>query len=79
MTMERKITAHETSADSQRGQSLVLVALMIIGLVGFVGLAVDVGFVFARRAQLTAAVDAAALAGATEVVGPGGIGSAAVA
>ena len=74
--MERKITAHETSADSQRGQSLVLVALMIIGLVGFVGLAVDVGFVFARRAQLTAAVDAAALAGATEVVGPGGIGSA---
>lgn len=74
--MEHKITAQEIKGNDQRGQSLVLVALMMVGLLGFVGLAVDVGFVFARRAQLTAAVDAAALAGATEVVGPGGIGAA---
>ncbi len=61
---------------SERGQSLVIVALVMIGLLAIVGLAVDVGFLFARRAQLSAAVDAAALAGVTELAGVGGIGSA---
>jgi len=53
----------------ERGQSLVLVAFMLIGLLAIVGIAVDVGFVFARGAQLQAAVDAAALAGVTELAG----------
>lgn len=53
--------------ESERGQSIVLVALMFIGLLGLVGLAVDVGFIFARRSQLSSAVDAAALAGVVEL------------
>ena len=52
---------------SQRGQSIVLIALALIGLLAFVGIAVDVGFVFARSSQLQAAVDAAALAGIVEL------------
>lgn len=55
---------------SQSGQSLVLVAFLFIGLMAFVGIAVDVGFVYARNAQLSAAVDAAALAGVVELNGP---------
>ena len=53
--------------DSERGQSIVLIAAAMIGLLAFVGIAVDVGFVFARNSQLQAGVDAAALAGVTEL------------
>ena len=55
---------------SQEGQSLVLVALMFVGIIGFVGLAVDVGFIMVRNSQLQTAVDAAVLAGVTEITGP---------
>lgn len=51
----------------ERGQSIVLIAAAIVGLIAMIGLAVDVGLVFARGAQLQAAVDAAALAGVTEL------------
>ncbi len=51
----------------ERGQSIVIVALSLIGLLAFVGIAVDVGFIFARSSQLQSAVDAAALAGVTEI------------
>ena len=54
-------------AGDQKGQTIILVALMLIALLGIVGLAVDVGLVFARNSQLSAAVDAAVLAGVTEV------------
>lgn len=74
--MERLKKLIPNLEQNQRGQSLVLVAFMIVGLVAFVGLGVDVGFVYARRAQLSAAVDSAALAGAVEAIGPGGIGAA---
>ncbi|MCZ7668293.1 MAG: pilus assembly protein TadG-related protein [Chloroflexi bacterium] len=47
---------------------MVIVALLMVGLLGFVGLAVDVGLVFARSAELNKAVDAAALASVTEVI-----------
>ena len=53
--------------DKQEGQSIVLVALMMIGLLAFVGIAVDVGLILARRSQLSKAVDAAVLAAVTEV------------
>lgn len=53
--------------ERQRGQSLVLVAFGFIGLLAMTGLAVDVGLVYARRAQLSNAVDAAALAGVVEL------------
>jgi len=49
---------------SQRGQAIVLVALMIVVLLGFVGLAIDSGRAYLDRRQLQAAVDAAALAAA---------------
>ncbi|MCB8942807.1 MAG: Tad domain-containing protein [Ardenticatenaceae bacterium] len=54
---------------SERGQSLVLIAAAMIGLLAFVGIAVDVGFVFAKNSQLQAGVDAAALAGVVELMG----------
>lgn len=60
--------------ESEQGQSTVLIALMFIGLLAFVGLAVDVGFIYARATQLSTAVDAAALAGVTELTAPGRIG-----
>ncbi|PID86996.1 MAG: hypothetical protein CSB13_01620 [Chloroflexi bacterium] len=54
--------------DKESGQSIVLIALLIVGLLAFVGLAVDVGLIFARSAELNKAVDAAALAAVTEVI-----------
>lgn len=52
----------------EAGQSIAIIALSLIGLLAFVGIAVDVGFLFARSSQLQAAVDAAALAGVTELL-----------
>jgi len=49
---------------TQRGQAIVLVALMILVLFGFVGLAIDGGRAYLDRRHLQAAADAAALAAA---------------
>ncbi len=46
---------------------MVLIAAGLIVLLGFVGLAVDLGMVWVRDAQLQAGVDSAALAGAPEL------------
>src|SRR5713226_3041120 len=51
----------------ERGQSIVLIALMMAGLVAFVGLALDGGQVFEMRRQAQNAADAAALAGGDEL------------
>lgn len=51
----------------QSGQSIAILALALIGLLSFVGIAVDVGFIFQRSSKLQSAVDAAALAGVTEL------------
>ena len=48
----------------QRGITAIVVAVMITVLIGFVGFAVDFGFVMSTRNQLQNAADAAALAGA---------------
>ncbi len=48
----------------QRGQAIVLVALMILVLFGFVGLAIDSGRAYLDRRHLQGAADAAALAAA---------------
>lgn len=53
---------HDTGLPSEAGQSIVLIAFIIVGILAFVGLAADAGFLFARRAQFSAAVDAAVLA-----------------
>jgi hypothetical protein len=47
-----------------RGQSLVLVAVSLIMLMGFAGIAIDVGAMMLTRNELQNAADAAALAGA---------------
>src|SRR2546423_10776364 len=47
---------------AQRGQAIVLVALLLVVLFGFVGLAIDGGRGYLDRRQMQAAVDAASLA-----------------
>lgn len=56
------------SESGEEGQSIVIIALILVALLVFAGIAVDVGFVFARNSQLQAAVDAAALAGVPELI-----------
>ena len=48
----------------ERGQILVIVALLMVGLVAITGLAIDGSMVFADRRQAQNATDSAALAGA---------------
>lgn len=54
---------------NESGQSIVLIALALVALIAFIGIAVDVGFIFVRGSQLQAAIDSAALAGVTELSG----------
>lgn len=49
---------------SERGQTLVLIILAIVGLLGFAALSVDIGRVFAERRRAQSAADAAAYAAA---------------
>lgn len=58
----------DQNSSSEAGQSIVIIALILVALLVFAGIAVDVGFVFARNSQLQAAVDAAALAGVPELI-----------
>ncbi|MCI0397757.1 MAG: pilus assembly protein TadG-related protein [Chloroflexi bacterium] len=51
----------------EAGQSIVLVVLVFLALLAFVGIAVDVGFVFVRSSQFAAAVDSATLAGVVDL------------
>ena len=57
----------KVSEDGQRGQVMVLFALIAGVLVLFVMLVVDVGFLLVEKSQVQNAVDAAALAGAQEL------------
>jgi Flp pilus assembly protein TadG len=52
--------------DNESGQVLVITAVCMIGLMGFLALAVDVGILFHTRWQLQTAADAAATAAAVE-------------
>jgi Flp pilus assembly protein TadG len=52
------------SRNRERGQTLPLIAAMMVVLVLFVGLGIDLGFVYLTRASLSKAVDAACMAGA---------------
>ncbi|MBI2724440.1 MAG: VWA domain-containing protein [Chloroflexi bacterium] len=51
----------------ESGQVLPLMALLVIVAIGLLGLSADVGRIYAARAQLGRAVDAAALAGAKQL------------
>jgi hypothetical protein len=50
-----------------KGQSLIVIVFAFLGLLAFVGLAVDLGLVYIERVQLGRACDAAALAAAQEL------------
>src|SRR6478672_8932665 len=53
----------------ERGSILILVVLSALIIVGSAGLAVDVGRLYAAKAELSRAVDSAALAGVLEFDG----------
>src|ERR1044071_7184572 len=55
--------------EGERGSILILVVLSALIIVGSAGLAVDVGRLYASKAELSRAVDAAALAGVLEFDG----------
>ena len=52
----------------QRGAILPLAVAAMLGIVGMTGVAIDVGFIIWKKRQLHAAVDAAALAGAQDLL-----------
>lgn len=54
------------SSDSERGTVSVMTALLLVALLGFTALVVDVGMLYAEKAQLQNGADAAALAVAQE-------------
>lgn len=57
---------HASSA-RQRGAVAILVALTLVVLIGFAGLAIDAGIAYGVKAKLNAAVDAASIAAARAV------------
>lgn len=56
------------NTDPQRGQAIVLIALMLVLLIGFLGLGIDGGRAYVDRRQVQDAVDAAALAAADNFI-----------
>lgn len=56
------------SLHKQPGQSIPLIALMIVVLIGFVGLSVDVGNTYAEQRKLVSATNSAALVGMNAVI-----------
>lgn len=58
----RGIMRTTTPADSERGAAGVIVGLMVMALIGMGAVAVDVGQIYAERAQLQNGADAGALA-----------------
>jgi hypothetical protein len=67
MSNQRQLPdSHRTPSWRERGQALVLIALAFVGLASFIGLAVDSGILFIQIGHLRRAVDAAALAAASQ-------------
>lgn len=56
-------------AFSGKGQTLVIVSLVLVVLLAFVGIVVDLGYMYVTKGQLQNAADAAALAGAGRLDG----------
>lgn len=65
--MNRNFSGLDNDFRSDSGQTLVLVALSMVVLMGFLGLAIDVGNLRAAQHKLQQAADSAALAGALEM------------
>ena len=66
--MRARLTRGLRNLSDESGQALVLAALGMVALLGFVALAVDVGQLRYAKRQLQMAADAAAIAAALEIV-----------
>lgn len=64
---ELKCLHQKRDRKNERGQVLILLAFVMIGLLLCSALAVDVGFAYVTKARLTKAVDAACLTGMTNL------------
>lgn len=62
MSRYTRLTSHE-----EHGQTLIQVAVSMVVLLAFIGLAIDVGHSYAERRRMQNAADAGALAGAWEL------------
>jgi Flp pilus assembly protein TadG len=60
--VQRVIRRLRRRLSGERGASAVIVALLMVPMLGFTAIAVDIGAVYAERARLQVAADAAALA-----------------
>jgi Flp pilus assembly protein TadG len=60
--------AGQSAKAHRRGNVIVLTAFLMVAMMGMLALAVDIGYVYTMQAQLQRSVDAAALAGAAELV-----------
>lgn len=57
----------DSNSSRRRGTAVVVTAVSLTVLLGFAALAIDVGYMFAVRADLQKTADASALAGATQI------------
>jgi Flp pilus assembly protein TadG len=58
---------------NNRGIAVIYVALILVVLLAFVGLAIDIGYMYLAKTQLQNAADSAAHAGASKLLATGGI------
>ena len=63
----QRLFFRQLPSNERRGTILVLTAVLMVVLLGFVAMTVDVGFIELTRTQLQSAADAGALAGAMEL------------
>jgi len=73
----RSTTTPESPRDNERGAVAVVVALFMLIFVALLAFVVDFGVVYATKAKLQNAADAAALAGAQDIACGGGAGTSA--
>lgn len=59
-----KAVRSDVAGRKQRGQTIVMLAVFMVLIILFVGMAIDLGFAYVTKASLSKAVDAAVLAGA---------------
>lgn len=57
----------------ERGQSIVIITLLFVGVVAMLGLVIDGGNTYLQRRRMQNAADGAAFAGAIKLVNPGGL------
>ena len=68
-SLNRRALQNDFNPHKERGVVAILVALSIAVLIGFVGLALDLGKLFVTKTELQSSADACALAAAAELTG----------